>query len=179
MAFINENEKYCTTCGSLYEVRDMEGEGKVQFCPTCNAWHFPVFNTACIMIVVDRVNRKILLIKQYGRPDYILVAGYVNRGEDAETTVAREVKEETGLDVVQIHFNRSEYFERSNSLMLNFTAYVDDASSMKVNREVDSYAWFSFEDARKNIKEGSLAKKFLEAYLDEAPFPDDICQTLL
>lgn len=166
MALINENEKYCTKCGSLYEVREMEGEGMVQFCPVCNAWHFPVFNTACIMIVVDRVNRKILLIKQYGKPDYILVAGYVNRGENAETTVVREIREETGLDVSEIRFNRSEYFERSNSLMLNFTAYVDDASALHVNREVDSYAWFSFEDAKRNIKEGSLAKKFLLSYLD-------------
>ena len=81
MAFINEDERFCTKCGTPFEKRELEGEGLVQFCPRCNAYHFPVFNTACSMIVVDPKEKKILLIKQYGRDHYILVAGYVNRGE--------------------------------------------------------------------------------------------------
>lgn len=167
MALINENEIYCSKCGSAYEIREMEGEGNVQYCPTCKSWHFPSFNTACIMIVVDRKNKKILLIKQYSRPDYILVAGYVNRGENAETTVSREIKEETGLSINEIHFNASRYFAKSNSLMLNFIAYTDHPEEICVNREVDSYSWFSFEDAVKNIKEGSLAKEFLLSYVNQ------------
>jgi len=165
MALINENEKYCAKCGTLFEVREMENEGQVQYCPTCQMWHFPVFNVACIMIVVDRKNKKILLIKQYGRPHFILVAGYVNRGENAETTVKRELMEETGLCASSVVFNQSRYFDKSNALMLNFTVYVDDISTLKTNSEVDSYSWFSFEDALKNIKEGSLAKEFLQDYL--------------
>lgn len=166
MAFINEKEKYCTKCGAEYQVREMEGEGNVQYCPNCQEYHFPVFNVACIMIVVDPQNKKILLIKQYGRPDYILVAGYVNRGEDAENTVVREIAEETGLKVDRIQFNRSRYFEKSNALMLNFTAFIKNGDDINVNREVDSYKWFTFKEARENIKPGSLAKEFLEAYLD-------------
>jgi len=166
MAFISENERYCTKCGTPYEVRSMEGEGQVQFCPRCNEWHFPVFNTACSMIVIDRRTRRILLIKQYGRDHYVLVAGYVNRGEDAENTVAREIREETGLEASEIHFNRSRYFERSNTLMLNWTVFVDDASKLKPNGEIDSYCWFTFEEARRNIKDCSLAQWFLNKYLD-------------
>lgn len=166
MAFINENEKYCSKCGTAFEIRDMEFEGKVQYCPKCQQWHFPVFNTACIMIVVDPANKKILLIKQYGRPDYILVAGYVNRGEDAENTVVREVKEETGLTVKSLRFNRSSYLEKSNSLMLNYSAFIDNPDELKTNNEIDSYHWFSYQDALKNIKPGSLAEKFLQEFVN-------------
>ena len=166
MAFINENERFCTKCGTAFETRELEGEGTVQFCPKCNEYHFPVFNMACSMIVVDPKTKNILLIKQYGRDSYILVAGYVNRGEDAEQTVAREILEETGLVARKITFNRSKYFERSNTLMLNWTVEIEDASALKPNREVDSYHWFTFEEARKNIKPCSLAEYFLDSYLD-------------
>ncbi len=166
MAFINENEKYCTKCGSAFEVREMEGEGNVQFCPRCSEYHFPVFNTACSMIVVDPAEKRILLIKQYGRDHYILVAGYVNRGEDAETAVARELKEETGLTARSIRFNRSRYFGGSNTLMLNWTVEVEDASAIRTNGEIDSYSWFTFDEARRNVKDCSLAQWFLNSYLD-------------
>ena len=166
MAFINENERFCTKCGTAFETRELEGEGMVQFCPKCNEYHFPVFKTACSMIVVDPKAKKILLIKQYGRDSYILVAGYVNRGEDAEQTVAREILEETGLVAKKITFNRSKYFERSNTLMLNWAAEIEDAAALKPNSEVDSYHWFTFEEARKNIRDCSLALWFLNSYLD-------------
>ena len=166
MAYINENEKYCTKCGTLFEKREMEGEGTVQFCPKCGEYHFPVFNTACSMIVVDPKEKKILLIKQYGRDSFILVAGYVNRGEDAEAAVAREILEETGLVAKNITFNRSKYFERSNTLMLNWTVEIEDAGALKLNREVDSCTWFTFGEARANIRPGSLAEWFLDSWLD-------------
>ena len=166
MAFINENERFCTKCGTAFETRELEGEGTVQFCPKCGEYHFPVFNTACSMIVIDPKDKKILLIKQYGRDSYALVAGYVNRGEDAENTVAREILEETGLVATKISFNRTKYFEKSNTLMLNWTAEIEDATKLKLNGEVDSCRWFTFEEARKNIRPGSLAQWFLDSYLD-------------
>lgn len=166
MAFINENEKYCSKCGTAYEVRALEGEGDVQFCPKCGEYHFPVFNVACSMIVVDPVEKKILLIKQYGRDHFILVAGYVNRGEEAETTVARELKEETGLTVRSMSFNRSHYYSGSNTLLLNWTVEVEDATAINPNNEVDSYRWFTFDEARRNVKDCSLAQYFLNSYLD-------------
>ena len=119
------------------------------------------------MIVINQQTCEILLIKQYGRPSFILVAGYVNRGEQVEQAVCREIKEETGMTVSHIKFNRTSFFEPSNTLMCNFTAYVKDSSELSPNGEIDSYQWFSPEEARKNIRPNSLAAHFLNAYLDE------------
>ena len=58
-----------------------------------------MYNVAVSMVVTDEETGKILLIQQYGKPTYILVAGYVNRGEAEEDAVVREVREETGLHV--------------------------------------------------------------------------------
>ena len=108
-----------------------------------------------------------LLIKQYGKNDYILVAGYVNKGESAEQTIVREVKEELRLDVIDYEYMRSEYFEKSNTLMMNFISVVEDDDLSNISDEVDKATWFSFEEARQNIKKGSLAEKFLIKILDK------------
>ena len=160
-------QKHCFECGTALVERELEGEGMVPYCPKCEQHRFPMYNVAVSMIVIDEQTGKILLIKQYGRPSYILVAGYVNRGEQVEHAVCREIKEETGMTVSRLKFNRTSFFEPSNTLMCNFTAFVKDSSELSTNKEIDSYQWFSPDDARKNIRPDSLAQKFLNAYLDE------------
>ena len=160
-------EKYCQEGGTALIEKELENEGMVPFCPKCNQYRFPLYNVAVSMIVISRQTDKILLIKQYGRPFFILVAGYVNRTESLEHAAAREIKEETGMTVSSLRFNRTKFFEPSNTLMCNFTAFVDDESEMNTNEEIDSYQWFTKDEAKENIKKNSLAEYFLNAYLNE------------
>ena len=156
---------YCMQCGAELTAKYLPSEGReIPYCPACGDFRFPVFNTAVSMIVTNAAWDRIVLIRQYGRPDYILVAGYVNQYEDAEDAAVREVREELGLNVREVTFNHSHFFRPSNTLMLNFTAVVDD-TSVHANEEVDAFTWFTPEEARKNIKPNSLAQAFLEGYL--------------
>ena len=157
---------YCMQCGEKLRMKYHETEGRdIPWCESCRAFRYPVFNTAVSMIVLSRDGSRVILIQQYGRPFYVLVAGYVNCGEDAEAAVAREVREELGLTVETLRFNRSHYFAPSNTLMLNFTAVVAEEEP-RPNREVDQWAWFSVDEARANIKPGSLAEAFLKGSFD-------------
>ena len=140
---------HCQVCGTLLEDRELEHEGIIPFCPRCGEFRFPMSNVAVSMIVVNEANRKTLLVKQYGR-DYF-----------------RELKEETGMTAVRIRFNRTQFFEPSNTLMCNFTAFVKDDSEFSPNYEIDSWAWFSFDEARKNVNPEILAGRFLNACLDD------------
>ncbi|MGT2637348.1 NAD(+) diphosphatase [Streptococcus ratti] len=160
------NQKFCTECGRQLQSKFLANEGFIPYCDSCQTFRFPVFNTACSMIVQNEAQNKILLIKQYSRPDYILVAGYISQGESAEAAVKREIKEETGLKVTSLYFNQSQYFEKSNTLMLNFAVTV--SGKMVPNSEIDDWAWFDVKSAKKEIKDGSLAEKFLLAYLEKA-----------
>lgn len=160
-------QKHCFECGTKLIEKELAEEGMVPYCPECQQYRFPMYNVAVSMIVVDEETGNILLIQQYGKPHYILVAGYVNRGEQAEHAVLREVKEETDLDVTHIKFNRTHFFEPSNTLMCNFTAFVKNAESLHINHEIDRCKWFSPEEARANILQNSLAAKFLNMYLNE------------
>ena len=159
---------YCYECGTELVSRDLDGEGMVSYCKTCRCFRFPIYSTAVSIIVLDPQKKRILLIQQYGRESNILVAGYVNRGESAESAVARELNEEIGINAVKIHFNRSEFFERSNTLMLNFTCIADSDSLEGLNtKEVDKAQWFTFEQAKAEIRPDSLARRFLLAYLSD------------
>ena len=161
---------HCIECGARLIPRYLKNEGMIPYCENCQEYRFPIFNTGVSMIV--RHEDRFLLIRQYGGDEYILTAGYVNKGEDAEDAAIREIKEELGLEVKELHFNHSHYFGPSNTLMLNFTAEVTSAD-VKPNDEIDSYAWFTEEEARTHIRRNSLAKAFLLGYLDhEYVFPD-------
>lgn len=160
-------EKHCRECGAALIEKELKNEGVVPFCPECGEFRFPMYNVAVSMIVVNHQTKQILLIQQYGKPDYVLVAGYVNRTESLENAVVREIKEETGMTVSEIRFNRTRFFERSNTLMCNFTAFIENDAELHTNEEIDSFAWFSFDEARKNIRPNSLAEYFLNTYLDE------------
>ena len=157
---------FCPECGEALVIKDHKTDGPTPYCPRCGRFRHPLYNTAVSMIVRRRSDGKILLILQYGKPGYILVAGYINRGESAEAAAARELKEETGLNALGVEFNRSRFFEPSNTLMCNFTVTVEDGAELKLNDEVDSAAWFTPARARENIRPNSLAGEFLREYLD-------------
>lgn len=160
-------QKHCHECGAALTEKELQGEGIVPFCPECGQYRFPMYNVAVSMVVRSKADGRILLIKQYGRDTYVLVAGYVNRGESAEDAVVREVKEETGMTVTGLKFNRTKFYEGSNTLMCNFTAFVEDGSELDTNDEIDSCSWFTPDEARANIRPDSLAQFFLNSYLDE------------
>lgn len=165
--------KHCMQCGTELIRKFLPSEGKdIPFCPSCNAFRFPVFNAGVSMIITTPAKDKVLLIKQYGGTEYILCAGYINQGEDAEDAAVREVKEELNLDVSEIHFNRSHYYAPSNTLMFNFTATVNDEHAHG-NEEIDTWNWMTIDEAKEKIRRNSLAKAFFMGWLSgEYSFPD-------
>lgn len=161
--------KHCMLCGTELEMKYLKSEGReIPYCSTCGDFRFPMFNVAVSTEIFAPTRDKILLTKQHGREEYILVAGFVNKGESAEHALVREVKEETGLDVVDYAFNKTEYFERSNSLMVNFACCVSSDDISKLNAdEIDSAVWFTPKQALENIMHSSLAERFLKAAVEK------------
>lgn len=158
--------KYCAECGSLLEKRFLEHEGMIPFCPRCNAYRFPVFSSAISVVILNRDKTKTLFIKQYGKDRNILVAGYINKGENAEEAVQREMLEEIGVAPSYIEFQRSYYWEKSNALLLNYYAIVD-TMELNPNYEVDSYAWFDIHEALEQVAKGGLAEVFYNYYYNK------------
>ena len=153
--------KYCFKCGDILSEKFQETDGMIPYCTSCEEFRYPIFNAAVSMIIFSKDRSKILLIRQYGMEKNILVAGYINKGEKAEDAVKREIMEEVGLKAVEIEYNRSEYFEKSNTLIFNYACSVEDDDFVIDENEVDSARWFGIEEAKKEIYSYRLIYVFL------------------
>lgn len=155
--------KYCIECGAKLTEKECINfglsEGMIPYCPICNEFRFPVYNTAVSMVIFNADYSKSLLIQQYGKKRNILVAGYVNKTESLEQALVREISEEINLDILDYKFNASEYFEKSNTLICNFIVRAKN-EKFTLSQEVDYAEWYSIKNAKEVILKDSLAERF-------------------
>src|SRR5260370_502676 len=99
----------------------VEGEWGTR-CGGCRYEHCPHLRPAVIVLVRDG-NRVLLARKAIWAPGrYALVAGFVDNGESLEGCVAREVKEEVGVDVKDIQYVGSQNWPFPSQIMIGFVA---------------------------------------------------------
>lgn len=159
---------FCSECGEKLTLRFLENEGLIPFCPGCNAFKFPLFPIAVSMTVVNRAEDKVLIAKHVGEDDFTLVAGYVKKGENAERTITRELREELKLNAVKWRYFGSKFHEQKNLLMLNFIVIADDKAELKLKEdELTEARWCSFDEAKQLIRKESTAEYFLLGGLGE------------
>jgi len=82
---------------------------------------------------------EIILARGQGWPDgwFALVTGYLEAREDPKAGVAREVKEELDLDVVEANIIGNYIFERKNEVMLCY--HVVTRGTVKLSPELAEY----------------------------------------
>jgi ADP-ribose pyrophosphatase YjhB (NUDIX family) len=96
---MDELIKFCPECGSAVEIQPRFGRPRA-VCPVCGRVHFQDPKVAASVLVEQE--GKILLVKRVMMPlqgTWTLPAGFVEAAEDPREAAAREVLEETGLEV--------------------------------------------------------------------------------
>ncbi len=174
----HRRHRFCGVCGSATE--SAQG-GHVRRCtnPDCRASHFPRTDPAVIMLIHDGGERCVLGRQKIWPPGmHSTLAGFVEPGESLEDSVAREVKEEVGLDLVEITYHSSQPWPFPSSLMLGFHARCQ-GDALRVNtEELESAAWFTRDEMLnspedetfKLPRKDSIARRLIRAWLgdDEA-----------
>ena len=158
---------FCTECGEKLTLMFASGEGLVPYCKSCGQFRFAQFATAVSMVVTNRTKDKLLLARHKGQEDYILFAGYVQKGETAEKAVTRAFNEETKLNTVKFKYMSSRYHEPRNVLMLGFLSMAEDGEAQIDEKELDEVKWFDFDEALEAIRKDSTAEAFLKSALNE------------
>ena len=98
MIYWHARHRFCGVCGSPTRA---EEAGHVRRCtdPACNSMHFPRTDPAVIMLVTHGESALMGRSRHFPPGMYSTLAGFVEPGESLEDAVAREVREETGIEV--------------------------------------------------------------------------------
>ncbi|MGH8217244.1 MAG: NAD(+) diphosphatase [Steroidobacteraceae bacterium] len=137
--------RFCGVCGSPTRP---ERAGHLLRCTasTCAQEFFPRIDPAIIVLVSD--GERALLGRQPSWPPgrYSTIAGFVEPGESLEDAVAREVREETGVEVMRVDYHSSQPWPFPSSLMLGFRALAAPGAAVHVTGELEEARWFTREE---------------------------------
>ena len=157
---------FCQDCGNKLTLKFCENEGLVPYCDTCGGFKFPPFKTAVSMTVVNKSQDRVLLAK-HTSGDFLLLAGYVKKGESAEKAIVREIREETGLSAVKYKYIGSRYHEPRNVLMLGFIVVVPEGEIKLNTDEISEAKWCTFDEALGTVSHDSTAEFLLKSAIAE------------
>jgi NAD+ diphosphatase len=134
---------FCPACGARTEVRSA---GWSRHCPSCGREHFPRTDPAVIVAITSARHPDRLLLgsnAMWAGTRFSCFAGFVEAGESLEAAVAREVREEAGVDVVDVQYRGSQAWPYPRSLMLGFLATAaDDSAAEADGEEILAVRWF-------------------------------------
>ena len=155
--------EYCPFCGDKTMLKKIGDEGEVPYCEKCSRPLFDMFSTCVLNVVVNEDNEVLLIRQSYGDTSrYVGVAGFMKVGETPEEAGAREVLEETGLTAESIRYIDSAFYDGRDQLMLGLLTRVKKADT-NISGELLEAKWFTFEEAVKTVREGSIIQRFIIA----------------
>ncbi len=152
----HRTHRHCPRCGAVTEVSKA---GWTRTCPADGSEHFPRTDPAVIMLVHDGAGRCVLARGPQWQPGRMSVlAGFVEAGESAEAAVAREVREEVGIEVCDVTYVASQPHPFPSSLMLGYTARLAGDPRLVIDAdEIVEAGWFTREQVRRTADWGSEA----------------------
>jgi NAD+ diphosphatase len=143
---------FCPQCGQPYSV----GEGgHVLVCPSGHRSH-PRVEPVAQMLVHD--GRRCLLGRSTGWPSgwFSTLAGFVEPGETPEQAAAREVREEAGLEVLEVQYRGAQFFAGPYSLMLGFVATVADTEIASAGEELEAVVALTRGELQEMLRQGEV-----------------------
>lgn len=158
----DRSTRFCGRCG--HRTRALRTE-RARLCSDCNRIVYPRISPAIIVLI--KKGEEILLARSPRFPEGIfsIIAGFVEPGENLEQAVHREVAEEVGITVTNIHYIASEPWPFPDSLMIGFTADYAGGDIAIDNNEIESAGWFTRETLPPRPSKSSISSALIEAWI--------------
>lgn len=156
------NNRFCGACGAPMRSRRRE---RSKICPACSLVRYPRVSPAVIVQVTK--GGRILLGRSPRFPGgmYSVLAGFVEPGENLEETVAREVREEAGIEVQNIRYFGSQPWALPDSLMVGFTAEHVSGELRVDHDELEHAGWFRADELPRIPQGGTIARLLIDDFI--------------
>ena len=150
---------FCPRCGG--RVQAMVRHGRTRpVCPACGYVHFANPRVAVVLFLAD--GGRTLLVKRKVAPEkgrWALAAGFVELGEPPETAAVREMREETGLEVVIERMLDLSFNEADKVIVIIYQARVV-GGVLAAGDDAEEARWFTagelpelaFESTRSTVR---------------------------
>ena len=159
------SHRFCSRCGTA-TIPHPQGE-RALVCPSCQYSQYPRINP-CVIVAISKEDTILLARAQrFNRPMYSLLAGFVEAGETLEQAVAREVLEESGVQIKNIRYFGSQAWPFPSNLMLGFTAEWASGELVLQEEEIMDAQFFRYDDLPQIPPAGSIAYQLIHATVTE------------
>jgi NAD+ diphosphatase len=157
---------FCGSCGSP----NGEAPGELaRRCPSCGRIEYPRISPAVIVLIRRDDGRALLAHNRRFVPGvYSLIAGFTEAGESLEAAVAREIREEVGLEVRETRYVISQPWPFPNSLMLGFTTRYAGGAIRVDGEEIEDARWFSRDELPDLPGAGSVSRYLIQRWQEDS-----------
>jgi hypothetical protein len=135
-------------------------------CPKCGREVYPSISTAILVLVRKEDSLLLVHARNFKGTFNSLVAGFLETGETLEECVAREVKEETGLDVTNITYFGNQAWPYPSGLMVGFIADYAGGEIRLQEEELSSGDFYTRDNLPELPRKLSLARKMIDWWLE-------------
>lgn len=165
LIYWRNQHKYCGACGNTLSLATND-LGLV--CHKCNTIYYPQIAPAVIIAITKNNGSEILLAHnvRFTNKVFSLIAGFVESGENVESAVAREIKEEIGITVKNIQYITSQVWPFPNTLMLAFHAEYASGQPIADGVELSECYWFTKDNLPQIPSCGSVARKVIDSFIE-------------
>lgn len=138
--------RYCGACGAPTTPHAAD---RAVECTDCRIVYYPRIAPVMMGLVYRRNGNdcELLLTRKagYAAGRFTVVAGFVEAGESLEQCLAREVKEEVGVDIRNPRYYGSQPWPFPNSLVMAFSAEWAGGDVVPDGTELEDARWFSID----------------------------------
>ena len=140
--------KYCPKCAAQLDDQVIEDINR-KVCRTEHCHYIYWNNPVPVVAALVYHEGDVILARNTRWPKsiYSSISGYVEQNETPEVAVAREVKEELGLDVQTITFLGHYYFKEKNQLLIGYA--VTACGQVSLNHELADVKRVSIEELKR------------------------------
>ena len=135
-------------------------------CPACSFVSYPRISPAVIVSIEKDGKLLLARAKRFQGVMYSVLAGFVEPGESLEDCVKREVKEETGIEIKNIQYFKSQPWPFPDSLMMAFTAEYAGGTLTIDQEEIVEAGWYSPEDFPITPGKVSVARALIDHFVN-------------